>query len=107
MARMALSRAKHPSLRGHSKWSRRIARHILHFDYLGERFYASDLAPSSIAAQRRWAIERLRLRLAEASPEAIRFSQSLEGSISDVCFTGRYRVPFPYRKALPKEFRFS
>ena len=107
VARIALSRAKHPSLRGHSKWSRRIARHILQFDYLGERFYSSDLAPSSVATQRRQAIEQLRRRLAEASPESLRFSQSLEGSISDVCFTSRYRVPFPYRKALPNEFRFG
>ena len=107
VARIALSRAKHPSLRGHSKWSRRIARHILQFDYLGERFYTSDLAPSSIATQRCQAIEQLRRRLAEASPESLRFSQSLEGSISDVCFTSRYRVPFPYRKALPNEFRFG
>jgi glutamate-1-semialdehyde 2,1-aminomutase len=107
VARVRLARAKHPSLRGHSKWSRRIARHIFHFDYLGERFYASDLAPSSIAAERRSAIERLRRRLVEASSESLRFSQSLERSISDVCFTSRYRVPFPYRKALPKEFGFS
>lgn len=107
VARTALSRAKHPSLRGHSKWSRRIARHILQFDYLGERFYTSDLAPSGVAAQRRRGTEELRHRLAEASPRSLRFSQSLEGSISDVSFTSRYRVPFPYRTALPKEFRFG
>jgi glutamate-1-semialdehyde 2,1-aminomutase len=107
MARMLLSRAKHPSLRGHSKCSRWIARHILQFDYLGERFYASDLAPSSVAAQRRRAMEQLRRRLLEASPESLRYSQSVERSISDVCFTSRYRVPFPYRKGLPTEFGFS
>jgi glutamate-1-semialdehyde 2,1-aminomutase len=107
VARMGLSRAKHPSLRGHSKFSRWIARHILQFDYLGERFYASDLAPSSVAAQRRRAMEQLRRRLAETSPESLRVSQSLEGSISDVGFTSRYRVPFPYRMALPREFRFG
>src|SRR5262249_16151746 len=107
MARIALSRAKHPSLRGHSKWSRRIARYISQFDYAGERFYTSDLAPSSVATQRRRAMEKLRRRIAAASPESLRFSQSLEDGISDVRFTGRYRVPFPYRKGLPNEFRFG
>ena len=38
---------------------------------------------------------------------SLRFSQSLEDSVSDVGFTSRYRVPFPYRKGLPKEFRFG
>jgi glutamate-1-semialdehyde 2,1-aminomutase len=95
LARFALSRAKHPSLRGHSKWSRRIARHITHFDYLGERFYASDRAPSEIAARRRQSIEILRRRFADASPNSLRLSQSLEKSISDVSFTSRYRVPIP------------
>jgi glutamate-1-semialdehyde 2,1-aminomutase len=106
-ARIALSQAKHRSLRGHSKWSRRVAKYIRPFDYLGERFYTSDLAPSSIATLRRQAIELLRRRLAEASPESLRFSQSLEDGISDVRFTSQYRVPFPYRKALPREFRFG
>jgi glutamate-1-semialdehyde 2,1-aminomutase len=107
VARIALSRAKHPSLRGHSKWSRRIARYVWQFDYLGQKFFASDLAPSSVATQRRQAIERLRRRLGDASPNALRFSQSLEDGISDVEFTSRYRVPFPYRTGLPTEFRFG
>jgi glutamate-1-semialdehyde 2,1-aminomutase len=106
-ARITLSRAKHPSLRGHSTWSRRIANHVWQFDYLGEQFFASDLAPSNVAAQRRQAIERLRRRLADTSPESLRFNQSLEEGISDVGFTSRYRVPFPYRRGLPKEFRFG
>ena len=107
VARVTLSRAKHRSLRGHSKWSRRIARHISQFDYLGKQFFASDLAPPSVAAQRRQGMEQLRRRLAETSPESLRFSHSLEDGVSDVRFTSAYRVPFPYRKRLPTEFRFG
>ncbi len=105
--RLALSRAKHPSLRGHSRWSRRVARLISQFDYSGSRFFDSDLAPPEFAAQRRRGLEQLRSRLAASSAKSLEISQSLEQGISDVSFTSRYRVPFPYHKALPKEFRFG
>jgi len=107
VARVALSRAKHPSLRGHAKWSRRIARLIPYFEYTGDAFFRSDLAPAEVGTQRRQALEGLRARLASASPATCKFSQSLEADLSDVRFTSQYRVPFPYRRALPREFRFG
>lgn len=103
--RVQLSLAKHPSLRGHSRWSRRIARLIPWFEYGPERFLVTDRAPPEVATRRRQGIEQLRSRLAAASPESLRLGQSLENSVSDVRFTGTYRVPFPYRGALPREFR--
>ncbi len=106
-ARLALSRAKHPSLRGHSRWSRRIARLVAQFDYAGDRYFSSDLAPAEVAAQRRAGMDRLRQRLAASSPESLRASQSLKDSVSDVRFTSEYRVPFPYRRELPNEFRYG
>ncbi|HVT34789.1 MAG TPA: aminotransferase class III-fold pyridoxal phosphate-dependent enzyme [Nevskiaceae bacterium] len=105
--RLALSRAKHPSLRGHARWSRRMARLLSQFDYSGERFFSSDLAPPDVAARRRDGFERLRQQIAGASPQSLHYSQSLEDSISDVRFTSNYRVPFPYRRDLPREFRFG
>ncbi|MGH8515968.1 MAG: aminotransferase class III-fold pyridoxal phosphate-dependent enzyme, partial [Panacagrimonas sp.] len=84
-----------------------MARFVAQFDYLGERFFASDLAPADVAAQRRQALEKLRRRLAQASPESQRVGQSLEDSVSDVRFTSQYRVPFPFRKQLPREFGFG
>ena len=106
-ARLSLSRAKHPSLRGHSRWSRRMARLIFQFDYSGTRFFDSDLVSPEIAAQRFRGFKQLRSRLATSSPKSLEISQSLEQGISDVSFTSHYRVPFPYRKALPNEFRFG
>jgi glutamate-1-semialdehyde 2,1-aminomutase len=103
--RLRLSRAKHRSLRGHAKWSRRITRLIPYFEYGVVRFYCSDAAPQEIANRRRQGMERLRLLLQTRSPESIKFSSSLENSISDVRFTGSYRVPFPYRKFLFNEFK--
>jgi len=103
--RLRLSQAKHPSLRGHAKWSRRITRLIPYFEYDANHFYCSDGAPHEIANKRRQGMERLRLLAQTRSPETIKFSLSLENSISDVQFTGSYRVPFPYRKHLFNELK--
>jgi glutamate-1-semialdehyde 2,1-aminomutase len=106
-ARLALSRAKHPSLSGHARWSRRLARWTPGFRYDGDRFIASDLAPPETAARRRRAMENLRRRIAQGSARTLQFGQGLEDSISDVRFTSHYRVPFPYDAELPREFKFG
>lgn len=103
--RLRLSRAKHPSLRGHSKWSRRISRLVPYFEYEADRFFCSDSATESIADARRKGMEKLGSLMRERSPETIRFNASLEDSISDLRFTNSYRVPFPYRKYLSNEFK--
>ena len=103
--RLHLSQAKHPSLRGHSKWSRRIAKLVPYFEYGEDRFFCSDGAPVEIARQRRDGIDQLRRRIGQTSPGSQAFSESLEDSISDVRFTNAYRVPFPFRRHLACEFR--
>lgn len=105
--RLQLSRAKHPSIRGHSKWSRRIASWIRTFEYDANQFFCSDGAPDSIAQDRQHGLENLRQSVVNQSPETIAFSASLEDSVSDVRFTAAYRVPFPYRSYLSKEFRLG
>lgn len=105
--RLQLSRAKHPSLRGHSKWSRRIASLIRSFDYNEEQFFRSDEAPDQVAQKRRQGLEKLKQLAKSRSPNTIAFSASLEDSVSDVRFTTAYRVPFPYRKYLSKELRLG
>ena len=105
--RLQLSRAKHPSLSGHSKMSRRMARLTRYFDYGTDRWFSSDLAPDEVTAKRRAGMERLRQCIAGKAPETLRYSRSLESAISDVQFTSHYRVPFPYRSLLPAEFKFG
>jgi len=105
--RLQLSRAKHPSLSGHSKMSRRMARLTSFFDYDAERYFSSDLAPADVADQRKAGMERLRAQFATRAPETLRYSRSLESAISDVQFTSHYRVPFPFRNLLPAEFRYG
>lgn len=103
--RLRLSAAKHPSLRGHAKWSRRIARQVADYSFDREQFFTSDSAPSPVASKRRAGLSRLRQNALAASPLSLDCGASLEGEVSDANFTSAYRVPFPYRKFLPKELR--
>ena len=103
--RLQLSRAKHLSLRGHARWSRRIAGLIRFFEYGEDEFLVSDAAPESVARERREGLERLRRQVRESSPSVLRMHDALHGHISDVQFTSAYRVPFPYRNQVPKELR--
>jgi len=103
--RLRLSRAKHPSLRGHAKWSRRIARQIAAYSFDKDRFFSSDDAPLSVSQQRHGGLLRLTQAARANSPRSLAYSDSLEAVISDAKFTSAYRVPFPYREQLPKELR--
>src|SRR3569833_1872465 len=57
--RLQLSRAKHRSLAGHSKWSRRFARLVPFYEYSEAEFFNADGAPADIAAKRRAGFMRL------------------------------------------------
>lgn len=105
--RLQLSRAKHPSLRGHSKWSRRIARQLPFFSYDGDAFYNSDGAPDPILQSRKKALMALNNTLEQQSPLTLDYCEGIESSISDVRFTSQYRFPFPYRNALPRAFKLG
>ncbi|MEM1155769.1 MAG: aminotransferase class III-fold pyridoxal phosphate-dependent enzyme [Pseudomonadota bacterium] len=103
--RLRLSRAKHPSIRGHAKWSRRLATLVPYYEFDHTRFYNSDHAPGDIADRRQAAMQQLKSEVSTRQPETLAYSQSLENGISDVQFTNAYRVPFPYRTQLAKELK--
>ena len=105
--RLALSKAKHPSLRGHSKWSRRLAKKVKFFEYTPQTFFATDGAPINIEQQRTKGFHQLATRMSEQSPKTIEFSSKLQQSVSDLQFTSKYRVPFPFSRHLPKSFTVS
>lgn len=105
--RLKLSKAKHPSLRGHSKWSRRIAKHIKDFSYDTYHFYNSDGAPQHISKKRQEGLFTLEATIKALSPKSIAYQESLEKSISDIQFTSRYRIPFPYQDKLPKTLKMG
>ena len=51
--RLQLSLAKHPSLRGHSRISRRLARIVPYYEYDEARIYRCDGAGDDVAARRK------------------------------------------------------
>jgi glutamate-1-semialdehyde 2,1-aminomutase len=96
--RWQLLRAKHPSLRGHNRWARRIARLVPYYEFQETEFFASDGAPATVASQRRASFEQLGATLRERWPVAAKMSGELQHGLSDAAFTSLYRVPFQYRR---------
>jgi glutamate-1-semialdehyde 2,1-aminomutase len=96
--RLELSRAKYPSLAGHARWSRRLAALIPFYAYDDERFFRCDSAADDVVARRRAGFARLSaLFQTRFAQTAAMTAQSREG-ISDLQFTGAYRVPFQFSR---------
>ncbi|MEM9620613.1 MAG: aminotransferase class III-fold pyridoxal phosphate-dependent enzyme [Pseudomonadota bacterium] len=96
--RLRLSRAKHPSIQGHAKISRRLARLVPFYEYGQEEAFASDDAPADIVLKRQRAFARLSQDSRTRAEQSVAFSRGLEGQLSDMQFTNAYRVPFQYRR---------
>jgi glutamate-1-semialdehyde 2,1-aminomutase len=96
--RLELSLAKHPSLMGHARMSRRIAALIPFYEYDEAQFFNSDDAPPEVAARRRAGFERLARLYAERFPNTRQATAKVKDVISDLQFTSAYRVPFQYSR---------
>jgi glutamate-1-semialdehyde 2,1-aminomutase len=96
--RFELSQAKHTSLAGHARIARRLAALIPFYEYDETRFFSSDGAPADIAARRRTGFERLSALYATRFAETVRRGAEAATGISDLQFTGAYRVPFQYSR---------
>ena len=94
--RLQLSRAKHPSLTGHARMARRVARLIPHYAYSERAFFRSDDPDEAVALRREAGFARLsalyRTRFAKTRAE----TEGVRDGLSDLQFTGLYRVPFQY-----------
>jgi glutamate-1-semialdehyde 2,1-aminomutase len=97
-ARLALSRAKHRSLTGHSKMSKRVARLIPFYEFGDKDFFCSDGAPAAVAAQRHDAFFRLAGFYQQRFARSRQMTQEAAARISDLQFTEVYRVPFQYSR---------
>jgi len=103
--RLQLSRAKHPSLAGHARWSRRFARQVPFYSYDESQFFRADDAPPEVEQRRRAAFERLSALYATRYARSVAESALLEPSIPDMQFTSRYRVPFQFRELVRRNLR--
>jgi glutamate-1-semialdehyde 2,1-aminomutase len=98
--RLELSLGKHPSLTGHSRWAKRVAGWLPGYDYDTDRFFTSDGAPADVAERRREALERLGAWFQTRCARSIAATREARSGLSDLQFTSRYRVPFPYSDLL-------
>src|SRR5262249_26174602 len=96
--RLELSQAKHGSLAGHARMARRLAKLLPFYEYDEAEFFCSDGAPDEVTARRPAGFMRLSALYQERFAETIRRTSEAAEGISDLQFTGAYRVPFQYRR---------
>jgi glutamate-1-semialdehyde 2,1-aminomutase len=106
-ARLALSRAKHRSLTGHSKMSRMVARLVPHYEFDINDFFSSDGAPASVASQRQDGFFRLARLYGGRYPKGRQMTAEARTQISDLQFTEAYRVPFQYSRLVREHLSTS
>ena len=94
--RLELSRAKHRSLTGHSKMAKRVASLVPGYAYGAEEFFRVDGAPAEITARRKEGFERLASALRQRRTKSLLLTAEAREGISDMQFTGAYRVPFQF-----------
>ena len=94
--RAQLSRAKHPSLAGHSRMAKRVARLIPGYAYDERMFFESDGAPEEVVRRRREGLDALADHFARHYPKGIALTLEARDGLPDLQFTSRYRVPFQY-----------
>src|SRR3982075_783857 len=97
-ARLALSQAKHRSLTGHSKMSRRGASLIPFYEFDINDFFRSDGAPAEVATRRQDGFFRLAQLYRDRFARSREMTLQASEKISDLQFTEAYRVPFQYSR---------
>jgi len=98
--RLALSRAKHRSMAGHSRLARRIAALIPLYEFSDAAFFGADNAPPEVAARRRAGFMQLTALYAERYRKSAALTDQVRETLSDVQFTSRYRVPFQFSRVV-------
>ena len=96
--RLQLSLAKHGSLAGHARMGLRLARMVPFYEYDESEFFRADGAPDAVTDQRRAAFARLTSLYAARFAKTVQQTREVEGEISDLQFTSRYRVPFQFSR---------
>jgi glutamate-1-semialdehyde 2,1-aminomutase len=105
--RLQLSRAKHRSLAGHSRLAKRIAGLVPGYAYEAQAFFESDDAPADVVARRRAAFQRMAAEFDARFPVGAKMTREAAELISDLKFTGSYRVPFQYAPYLREHLHTS
>ncbi|MDQ8755524.1 aminotransferase class III-fold pyridoxal phosphate-dependent enzyme [Sphingosinicella sp. LHD-64] len=96
--RVLLSQAKHRSLTGHVRMAKRIAGLIPFYAYDEHRFFRADDPAEEVAAAREAGFRRLSALYAERFPRTLALTADAREGLSDLQFTGAYRVPFQFSR---------
>jgi glutamate-1-semialdehyde 2,1-aminomutase len=105
--RLQLSLAKNPSLGGHLRWAKRIARRIPGYSYAKEQWFDIDGAPADIAQKRQHALAALGHDLTARSPLSLQQTADSKKIIADLQFVSQYRVPFQFRDVLQQHIQIG
>ena len=84
--RLQLSRAKHPSLAGHSRWAKRFAKLVPYYEYSEEQFFAADDATEEIVKRRREGFLRLAGVYNQRFSRSAALTKEIAEGISDLQF---------------------
>lgn len=99
-SRLTLSRAKHRSLAGHSRMAKRIARLIPFYEYDENAFFRADDAPESVVQKRIKGLNELSDFYEHKYRRSVAMTRQAAETISDLKFTGSYRVPYQFSRYL-------
>jgi len=94
--RLELSRAKHPSLTGHSRMAKRVVSLLPGYEFNEKQFFSCDGAPDAVSNNRKNAFYQLAHLLQTRHEKSIALTAEAREIISDLQFTGAYRVPFQF-----------
>ncbi len=103
--RLQLSRAKHPSLQGHARMARRVARLLPFYEYGEDAFFSCDGASADVVLRRRAGFDRVAALLAARAPHTAEMTAVLQGAMPDVQLVNAYRVPFQFRNHVNRHLR--
>jgi len=85
--------------------ARRFASQVPFYEYGESRFFQTDGAPENIVAARRAGFERLSKLFAGRFKKTADLTDEIAGSVSDLQFTSRYRVPFQFSAYVRRHFK--
>ena len=94
--RLELSRAKHPSLTGHSRMAKRVVSFLPGYQFNESQFFSCDGVTETVANTRKAAFYQLAQQLQTKHEKSIALTAEAREIISDLQFTGAYRVPFQF-----------
>jgi glutamate-1-semialdehyde 2,1-aminomutase len=96
--RLQLAQAKHPSLAGHARLARAIARIMPFYGFEEEQYFRSDAAPAEVGERRKTGFEALARDYSQRFAKTIALKADIKEGVSDLQFTDTYRVPYQYSR---------